>query len=162
SLERQRSDLSAEPSRQIDEIEREALEAATRVLVHDAATGERVRLWLPSCSERLGTARERFALGQFGSSLDPPAGQARHPVGPPDAMLVYVGDLDEGYGPDLGLRAMPAVLRHHKQARLVIVGDGPLQWPLRVYARYLLLEYAVRVVGSVVERPLRELFAAAD
>src|SRR5262249_11861190 len=111
---------------------------------------------------RLATARERFAVEQFESSLDPAEVKARYQVGPTDPMLLYVGDLDERYGPDLVLKAMPAVLRHHKQARLVIVGDGPLQWPLRVYTRCLLLEYAVRVVGSVVEQPLRELFAAAD
>jgi len=38
---------------------------------------------------------------------------------------------------------MPALLKNHKQARLIVVGDGGLYWPLRVYARYLLLEYAI-------------------
>src|SRR5262245_32591031 len=162
SIERQRSDLSAEVSRQIDEIEREALEAASRVLVQDAATGERVRLWLPACGERLVTSRERFPVEQFESSLDPGAVKARYQVGPIDPVLLFVGDLDERYGPDVLLKAMPAILRHHPQARLVIVGDGQLQWPLRVYARYLLLEYAVRIVGSVVGRQLQELVAASD
>src|SRR5262245_22601339 len=77
-------------------------------------------------------------------------------------MLVYVGDLDERYGPDMLLRAMPAVLKKHPQARLVIVGDGTLQWPLRVYARYLLLEHAVRMPGHVEGAALCELVRAAD
>jgi glycosyltransferase involved in cell wall biosynthesis len=162
SLERQRSDLSSETSKQIEVVEREALEAAQRVLLHEQATAEQVRLWLPDCAERIVTARERFAVEKFESNLDPGEVKARYQIGPIDPVLLYVGDLDERYGPDLLMKAMPALLRHHSQARLVIVGDGQLQWPLRVYARYLLLEYAVRIVGSVVDQPLRELVAASD
>ncbi len=77
-------------------------------------------------------------------------------------MILYVGDLDERYGPDLLIKAMPAVLRHHQQARLVIVGDGQMLWPLRVYARYLLLEHAIRLVGHVTDQPMYELIQAAD
>jgi glycosyltransferase involved in cell wall biosynthesis len=75
---------------------------------------------------------------------------------------VFVGDLDERYGPDLLIKAMPAVLKNHKQARLVIVGEGQLYWPLRVYTRYLLLEQAVRLVGHVDGPALQELIQAAD
>jgi glycosyltransferase involved in cell wall biosynthesis len=57
---------------------------------------------------------------------------------------------------------MPAILRHHPQARLVIVGEGQMLWPLKVYARYLLLEHAIRLPGSVVEQPMYELMQAAD
>lgn len=162
SLERQRSDLSSDLSKQINEIEREALDAADRILVHDAATGEHIRLWLPPCAERLVIARERFPVEQYEGDLDPGAIKARYEVGPIDPVLLYVGDLDDRYGPELLVKAMPALLRHHPQARLVIVGDGPAQWPLRVYARYLLLEHAVRIVGSVVDQPLRELVQASD
>src|SRR5262249_15404507 len=118
SLERQRSDLSAESSRQINEIQREALEAAQRVLVHERPTAEQVRLWLPGCAERVVTARERFPVEKFESSLDPGEVKARYQIGPIDPVLLYVGDLDERYGPDLLIKAMPALLRHHKQARL--------------------------------------------
>ena len=41
-------------------------------------------------------------------------------------------------------------------------GNGDLYWPLRVYTRYLLLEHAVRLVGSVVGQNLNELIQAAD
>jgi glycogen(starch) synthase len=77
-------------------------------------------------------------------------------------MIVFVGDLEERYGPDLLVKAMPAILKNHKQARLVVVGDGGLQWPLRVYARYLLLEHAVRLPGHVAGQALNELVQAAD
>src|SRR5262249_47681491 len=35
-------------------------------------------------------------------------------------------------------------------------------WPLRVYARYLLIEHAVRLVGHVEDEALAELIRAAD
>ncbi len=57
--------------------------------------------------------------------------------------LLFLGDLDERHGADLLLRAMPTVLRHHPQARLVLVGDGPLGEALAAYARYLQLEEVV-------------------
>ncbi len=103
-----------------------------------------------------------FPVEEFASSLDPGLVKARYLVGPIDPTIVFVGDLDERHGPDLLMRAMPAVLKNHPQTRLVIVGDGPLIWPLRVMSRYMLLDYAVRIAGHVEGREVRELVAAAD
>lgn len=68
----------------------------------------------------------------------------------------------EQYGPDLLVKAMPAVLKNHPQTRLIIAGEGSLYWPLRVYTRYLLLEHAVRLPGSVEGQAMEELIHAAD
>jgi hypothetical protein len=161
SLERQRSDLSSDASRRIAEIEVEALQSA-RLFMNEPATAEVARQWVPSCVDRMSTSHGMFPLNRFDGELDPGAIKGRYQVGPVDPVLLYVGDLDERYGPDLMVKAMPAILRHHPQARLVIVGDGHLFWPLRVYARYLLLEHAVRLVGDVRERALDELIMASD
>ncbi|MFO0927888.1 MAG: glycosyltransferase family 4 protein [Gemmataceae bacterium] len=113
-------------------------------------------------AERFVEAREMFPLHRFARELDPGAVKARYQVGPVDPTLLYVGDLEERYGPELLLRAMPAILRHHPQARLVIVGDGHLYWPLKVFTRYLLLEHAVRLIGHLPENEVDDLFLAAD
>jgi glycosyltransferase involved in cell wall biosynthesis len=162
SLERQRSDLSSDLSRRISEIEAEALQSATTLFIQEPATVEVARYWVPSCVDRIVHAHTLFPVSRFESNLDPGAIKARYQVGPIDPVLLYVGDLDERYGPDLLVKAMPPILRHHPQARLVIVGDGHLFWPLRVYARYLLLEHAVRLVGDVRGQPLDELIQAAN
>jgi glycosyltransferase involved in cell wall biosynthesis len=162
SVERQRSDGTSEVARKIVDIEREGIEAARTVLVHEPATLESIRSWLPGSSDRLVQAPALFPLEAFETELDPGAVKARYQVGPVDPMLLFIGDLDDRYGPDALLRAMPALLRHHGQARLVLVGDGQMQWPLRVYARYLLLEHAVRLVGDVRDRALYDLVQAAD
>ncbi|MFM7151694.1 MAG: glycosyltransferase family 4 protein [Gemmataceae bacterium] len=162
SLEWQRSDLASELSRKIAATEQQGVSLARGVLVHDHAAAEAVRQWLPNTSGGVHLARTPFPIAQFESNLDAGSIKARYQVGPIDPTILFVGDLDERYGPDVALKAMPAILRHHPQARLVIVGDGQLYWPLRVYARYLLLEHAVRLVGHLQDEPLRELIQAAD
>src|SRR5262245_37393940 len=162
SLERQRSDLSSEVSRRIVEIEHEGMQAAATILMHDAATVEAARQALPTCVDRVVQARPVFPVMNFEADLDPGAVKARYQVGPIDPVILYVGDLDDRYGPDALLKAMPAILRHHPQARLVVVGDGQLLWPLKVFTRYLLLDHAVRIIGHLQGQPLCELIQASD
>jgi glycogen(starch) synthase len=162
SLERQRSDMGSELSRRIAAIEHTGLREARTVLVQNPAAGEVAKYWVPECADRLVPARQPFPLDQFNAAIDPGAVKARYQVGPVDPTILYVGDLSHRYGPDLLVRALPAVLRNNKQARLIVAGDGDMLWPLKVYARYLLLEHAVRLPGSVEGRAMYELVQAAD
>jgi len=162
SLERQRSDMSAELSKQIEEIEFSGLRAACGILAWELATAECARTVCPSVSDRILDVPALFPTDDFCACIDPGAVKARYQVGPVDPLILYVGDLREPYGPDLLVKAMPAVLKRHPQARLIVVGDGDLYWPLRVYSRYLLLDHAVRLPGSVQGTALHELVQAAD
>lgn len=162
SLERQRSNMASEVSKKIEEIELSGLREARVILTQDAATAEVAKYWEPGCAERIVPARTAFPVEDFRTVTDPGQVKARYQVGPIDPMIVYLGDLSERYGPDLLVKAMPGVLKNTKQARLVVAGDGGLFWPLRVYSRYLLLEHAVRLPGSVENKPSRELLQAAD
>lgn len=162
SLERQRSDMTSDLSREIESLERAGLREARTVLLHDDAAAEGARDLVPEAGDRLVLARQPFPVQQFESKLDAGEVKARFQVGPVDPMIVCVGDLSDAYGQDLLVKAMPGILKNHKQARLVVVGEGDLYWPLRVYARYLLLEHAVRLPGSVEGQALAELMAAAD
>jgi glycosyltransferase involved in cell wall biosynthesis len=130
--------------------------------MHDQSTEEVARYWVPECVDRVVQARTPFPVADFEQTLDPGAIKARYQVGPIDPTILYIGDLNEKYGPDLLIKALPPVLRNNKQVRVVIVGDGPLYWPLRVYARYLLLEHGVRLAGDVRDQQLHELICAAD
>jgi glycosyltransferase involved in cell wall biosynthesis len=162
SLERQRSDLAGEVARKIEAVEHTGLREARVLLMHDAATGEVARQQVPEAAERATQARALFPVWNFETGLDPGAVKARYGIGPLDPMVLFVGDLSERYGPDLLVKAMPTALRNHREARAVVVGDGSLFWPLRVYARYLLLEHAVRLLGHLQGQPLHELIEAAD
>src|SRR4029079_6689864 len=76
--------------------------------------------------------------------------------------ILFIGELDDRHGPDALIKSVPTILKNHKQARFVFVGDGALQWPLRVHARYLLLEHAVRIVGHLSGDPLYDLIQSCD
>jgi glycosyltransferase involved in cell wall biosynthesis len=162
SLERQRSDMTGELSQAIESIELTGLREARGILVHEPGTAEAARYWVPECADRTTCVRPIFPAARFQRDLDPGAIKARYQVGPVDPTILYVGDLEGRYGPDLLVKAMPPILKNKPQARLVAVGAGADFWPLRVYARYLLLEHAVRLPGSVEGDALDELIQAAD
>jgi glycogen synthase len=162
SLERQRSDMTSEISKQIEEIELSGLRSARGILAWDPATAECARHVWSGCGERILDMPALFAAEEFNGAIDSAAVKARYQIGPTDPTILYVGDLQERYGADLLIKAMPTVLRRHPQARLIVVGGGDLYWPLRVYSRYLLLDHAVRLPGSVEGTALNELVQAAD
>jgi glycosyltransferase involved in cell wall biosynthesis len=162
SLERQRSDMSSEISKRIEQVELSGLREAKTIMVQQPATGEVAKYWVPECADRIVNARTRFPVDHFEGKIDPGAVKARYQVGPVDPTILFIGDLEERYGPDILIKAMPAILKNNKQVRLIIVGDGSLYWPVRVYTRYLLLEHAVRLVGSVEGQAAAELIQAAD
>lgn len=162
SLERQRSDMTSEISKRISQVEATALSESQVVLCQQPAVAEVAKFWTPECASRLVAARQPFSVEQFNNRIDPGQVKARYQVGPIDPTILYVGDFSDRYGPDLLVKAMPAILRNHPQARLVLIGDGALYWTLRVYSRYLLLDHAIRFPGSVVGPPMHELIEAAD
>lgn len=162
SLERQRSDLGNELSRQIEEIEVAGLRHAKAVLVQDPKVAEIAPKLVFDCGSRLVQARKPFPVETFQSSIDAGAIKARYNIGPTDPTVLFVGDLDERHGPDVLMKSAPAILKNHPQARFVFVGDGPSLWPIRVIARYLMLEQVVRIVGHLEGQPLAELIQAAD
>lgn len=162
SVEWQRSDMTGDMSRQIAEIELTGMREAKTVLTYDQTTVDIIKMRMPECAERLVSANQAFPVHHFQKELDAGEIKARYQVGPVDPTILYVGDLDEKYGPDVLVKAMPTVLRNNQQARLIVVGGGELYWPLRVYTRYLLLEHAVRIVGDVNGQELFELIQACD
>jgi glycosyltransferase involved in cell wall biosynthesis len=162
SLERQRSDLGNEVAQYIEETELTGLREAQLILVHNQATADLAKQCVPQCAEHIEVVNPMTPLMNYRLDVDPGKVKARFNIGPIDPTILFIGDLNEKYGPDLLMKAMPGVLREHPQARCVIVGDGDLIWPLRVYSRYLLLDHAVRLVGHVDGQALYELIAASD
>lgn len=162
SLERQRSDMSSELSRHIEEIEQTGLREAGALWMHDSAAAEVAKYWVPECAGRIVPAWEPFPAHHFQGVTDAGAVKARYQVGPVDPTILYVGDLNDRYGPDLLVKSMPVILRNKPQARLILAGYGDAFWPLKVYARYLLLEHAVRLPGNIEGPEMAELVQAAD
>jgi glycosyltransferase involved in cell wall biosynthesis len=162
SLETQRSDMKSALSQEILKLEADGLKSATSVLIQENAAAAHAVATVGDCAKRLVYAYRPFATRPLVADLDPGAVKARYQIGPIDPTVLFVGDLDDRHGPDVLMKAIPQILKNIKQARFIFVGDGALQWPLRVHARYLLLEYAVRIVGHVGGDALLDLIQAAD
>ncbi|HLX60442.1 MAG TPA: glycosyltransferase family 4 protein [Planctomycetota bacterium] len=162
TLERQRSDMSSAVSKTIEQLETEGLQLAQSVLALGANTVEAARRLIPDFAQKVSMIATPFAAEHFRKDLDAGAVKARYQIGPVDPMILCVGTLDEDHGADLLIKAAPAILKKQRQARFVFVGDGPLFWTLRIYARYLNLDHAVRIVGHLEGETLNELVQASD
>ncbi len=62
SLERQRSDMTAEISKRIDELEQTTLRESQVVLSQQPAASEAASFWVPDCAARLVAARQPFPV----------------------------------------------------------------------------------------------------
>jgi len=67
--------------------------------------------------------------------------------------VLYVGRLVPNKGPEVLLRAVPAVLDKHPQAKFVLVGDGPLRSRLEIQARQMDIGHAVHFLGMRYDVP---------
>lgn len=162
SLERQRSDLQHPISQRIEELESAGLRDATAVLTHDQAAHDAARAWVPECAGRIACLREAFPAHRFQKQLDQGEIKGKYQVGPIDPMVLFLGDFDNRHAPDVLMRSVPSLLKNNPQVRFVFAGDGELFWPLKVHARYLLLENAIRLPGSIEGQAMDELIQAAD
>lgn len=162
SLETQRSDMKSALSQEILKIETDGLRAATSVLIQQDAAASHAITAVPECGSKIVYAHHPFSTRPIVAELDPGSIKAKYTIGPIDPTVLFIGDLDDRHGPDVLMKAVPQILKNNRQARFIFVGDGPLQWPLRVHARYLLLEHAVRIVGHVGGSELLDLIQAAD
>ncbi len=86
----------------------------------------------------------------------------RYHVGPFDPMILFAGRVTYQKGPDLLLHAMPAVLTHHHDARVVFAGDGDMRMRLEGQAWAMGIGHACRFIGFQRSRDLADLYRAAD
>jgi glycosyltransferase involved in cell wall biosynthesis len=113
---------------------------------------------------RLGLGKNRVALipNGVGAPQLTPRTQARRAIGVEDAdapVIGFVGRFVTQKAPDLLVRAMAIVAARCPQARLALVGTGPLEAELRDLVRALGLGDKVLWLG---ERPANSVLAAFD
>jgi len=76
--------------------------------------------------------------------------------------LIYTGSVDERWGIDLPIRALPVLRQSVPDLRLIVVGGGPALTELRTLAGSLGVGEAVRFTGPVPYADLPALLAEAD
>lgn len=112
------------------------------------------------------TAFERLPSGvdveRF--SPNPEDGQEirqRHGIGESQPLIVCISRLVRRKGQDMLIRSMPEVLRQHPDARLLIVGVGPLKRELETLAEKLGVSEQVIFAGKVSFEDLPAYYNAA-
>ncbi len=102
---------------------------------------------------RLGAPKEKIHLVGYGVNCEHFRGA--EPAKRPPVFLA-VGRLVEKKAPHLTLLAFAQVLRKCPEAKLRIVGDGPLRWICETVVAGLGMEHAVTFLGMQAEEIVRE------
>jgi phosphatidylinositol alpha-1,6-mannosyltransferase len=98
----------------------------------------------------------------FRPGLDGSGVRARHGIPPDVPLVVCISRLVHRKGQDTLIEAWPRVLRRVPEARLLLVGTGPLAEHLRRRSAALRLEDRVQLAGEVPWSDLPQYHAAAD
>jgi len=110
------------------------LRMSSAVVANSAATAGRFRGRSGSATKvhvvANGVDLERFSPGAADAGLTKTLG-----LPPEGAVVVYIGRLEHGKGPDLFLQAARVAQRTLPQARFLLVGDGPMRAGLEADAR---------------------------
>lgn len=101
--------------------------------------------------EEVGLPREKLRVVHYGLDAPPdPWGPPGGPELPPDApVLVAVCRLVPQKGLDVAIEALPHVRERHPDARLVVLGEGPLRGELEALAQARGVGDAVSLAGRV-------------
>ena len=114
-----------------------------------------------------GIADERLHVMRNGVDLQRfhplPPQQVRQSLGIEGApVLLSVGHLIERKGHHIAVQAMPAVLKAHPNARLLIVGEGEERGRLEALAQQLGIAARVSLTGALPNEQLAHWYSAAD
>lgn len=81
---------------------------------------------------------------------------------PFDRIVLFIGRLTEQKGAYFLIKAFPEIYKRHKEARLVIVGDGPQMGYLKGLVYDMGIGHLVRFLGHVDDSYLRTILASSD
>lgn len=147
----------------IHDIEAEGGYVADRVIAVSPAMAEEVK-WLYQVPDyKLRMVYNGVDCRRFDGYIDPGACRARYGIGPMDPMVLFVGRLSTQKGPDILLDAVPGVLHHRPDAKVVFAGDGDMRPQLEARAHQLGVAHAVRFLGALgANGVLVDLFKSTD
>jgi glycosyltransferase involved in cell wall biosynthesis len=147
----------------IRDMEAEGAYCADLVITVSGALADEVK-WLYGVPDwKLRTVHNGINCERFDGYIDPGVCRSSYGVGPIDPMVLYVGRMSTQKGPDLLLEAVPGILEHRSNAKIVFVGDGDMKPYLEHRARELGVDQAVRFPGAMsADGDLINLFKSTD
>jgi glycosyltransferase involved in cell wall biosynthesis len=136
-------------SARIRALEAEGMFCADRVITVSGALADEVKWQYGVPDWKLRTVHNGVNCSRFDGYIDPAVCRGAHGIGPLDPMALYVGRLSTQKGPDLLLEAVPGILEHRGDAKVVFVGDGDMRPHLEHRAREMGVSHAVRFLGAL-------------
>jgi glycosyltransferase involved in cell wall biosynthesis len=136
-------------SARIRAIEAEGAYCADRVITVSTVLADEVKWQYQVPDWKLRTVHNGINCSRFDGIIDPAVCRRTYGIGPLDPMALYVGRMSTQKGPDLLLEAVPGILEHRADAKIVFVGDGDMKPYLEHRARELGVHHAVRFLGAM-------------
>jgi glycosyltransferase involved in cell wall biosynthesis len=136
-------------SARIRAIEAEGAYCADRVITVSSALADEVKWQYQVPDWKLRTVHNGINCSRFDGIIDPAICRGTYGIGPLDPMALYVGRMSTQKGPDLLLEAVPGILEHRADAKIVFVGDGDMKPYLEHRAWELGVRHAVRFLGAM-------------
>jgi glycogen(starch) synthase len=152
----------SELSREVEQAERECVRAARCVLVPVWLRDRAITDLGLEADRVLPFPMEGRMPNEWEYPLDYGAVKREVGVGPLDRVILFVGPLEHGAGPDLLIEALPSLLNRYPNLRLLFAGAGNLHGSMQWRAHQLGVGHAVRLLGHVEQGHLTRLLRAAE
>jgi glycosyltransferase involved in cell wall biosynthesis len=135
---------------------------ADRVICVSGATRDEI-VWMYEVPEwKTHVVYNGVNMSRFQGPVDVAATRRRFDIGPMDPTILFCGRIEWQKGPDLLLEAMPPVLREHRNAKLIYLGDGGMRAGLERRAGQLGIAHAVRFLGHRNGAEIASLYQMSD
>ena len=146
----------------IRDHERHGTYCADRVIaVSGALKGE--LMWMYNLPDwKCWVIHNGVPVHKFNGWIDPGDVKGRYGIGPMDPTVLFSGRLSVQKGPDLLLEAVPGLLYHYPNAKVIFAGDGHMRWALQNRAHEIGVAHATRFLGHTRSHDLVNLYKACD
>jgi glycosyltransferase involved in cell wall biosynthesis len=146
----------------VQDHERHGTYCADRVITVSNQLKDEIK-WLYELPDwKTRTIYNGVSAPAFDYSIDAGEVKRRYAIGPLDPTVLFVGRMVVQKGPDILVRAIPSILKHHPRAKFVFVGDGHMKDDVCRIAHQYGVAHALRVLGVVRGRELTDLFKSCD
>jgi glycosyltransferase involved in cell wall biosynthesis len=136
-------------SARIRAIEAEGTYCTDRAITVSSASADEVKWQYEVPDWKLRTIHNGIDCNRFDGYIDEGLCREKYGIGPLDPMALFVGRMSTQKGPDLLLEAVPGILEHRHDAKIVFVGDGDMRAYLEHRAHELGVNHAVRFLGAM-------------
>lgn len=147
-------------SGRISAIEAEGAYVADRIITTSAALADEVSWLYRVAADKMRTIRNGIHCDGFERPVDIAAFRESLGIGPLDPTVLFVGRFAWDDGPDLLLDAIPGILEHRADAKVILAGDGEMRNYLEGRAAELGIGKAIRWLGDVSD--LVPLYKSVD